>query len=455
VTAAFPTGLAGTDEGPWDATLTCNDGFGGIGSATTVVTVTNSPPVVSLPATRTYNLEYSPAATPQKDILATAADSNGDTALTWTWSVVSSPIAVTLANGNSGTAGFTPTAPGVYTLRATVCDAPASNSPYVVRPGDCGQATVVATVFPYIRPLGAVVDAVWRKSDDRLILVASAPSTLSIVNPAVDPTITPDPAASLGAIPVALSVKSDGTEAIVGETASHWQTVSLAGTPAASTLWTGPFTPTAVAHHGNRGFAINGSLNPPVYQLNTSTGTYGTVGCQTSGGAPCTPTGDRMASDANDLWILDASTNVSRYSVNNGNGDLTRLALVAVSPTATDLWRSSDPAYLFLQGTNGVKNATTLANVGSLPAGATQADSSLTLASIVGLAATGATVTTFGSSFELGPQTTTTLPHWGSGGDDRTLTAKYAFVSGDGTTANVVVQSSTPVEWGLYTFRLP
>lgn len=141
--------------------------------------------------------------------------------------------------------------------------------------------------------------------------------------------------------------------------------------------------------------------------------------------------------------------------MNNGNGDLTQAASQPVSGSATELWRSSDSRYLFLPGASGIVRSDTLVTTGaSLPAGATHADSSGTVdVDFVGLTATGGSVTPFDSAFA--PGTPIALPHWGSGGADRTLTAKYAFVSSDGSKAHVVVQSSTPTEWGLYSCTLP
>lgn len=453
--AAFPTGLVGTQEGDWDVALACSDGYLPA-TGTTTVTVTNSAPVITVPATRWYNLEYVAAATPEKLIDATAVDPNGDSPLTWSWAVAPATGA-TLSSTNAATVGFTPTARGVYTLTVTACDAPASNPPYVERAGDCASTDVVATVHPYIRPLtsggGSVVDAAWRKSDDRLVAVGSdsgGTGRLWLANPAVDPGTTADAAVVLGAIPTALSVSGDGLEAVVGESTSRWQTVSLGATPAASTLWTAPFIPTGVVHNGNRGFALNGAATPSIYQLNLSTGTYASVGCTIAAGGTCAPTPDRGVSDGVSMWLLDPSASVARYSVNNGNGDLTRETSL-VSVTATTLQRSSD-AYLFLPG-DGVKVAATLAVAGSLPSSTTHADSSLTGASLVGLAATGGTITPFNSSLIAG--TGISLPHWGSSGADRALTARYVFVSNDGTRANVVVQSGAPAAWGLYTCTLP
>jgi hypothetical protein len=458
-TAVFQSGAAVGNEGPWDVTLTCTDGFLS-SSGKTTVTVTNSAPVIGVPSTRTYNLDFVAASTPEKTITAVPSDVNGDPVVSWSWSISPATGASLTSGTTAAVVGFTPTAGGAYTLTVTACDGPASNPPYVDRAGACGSATVVASVYPYIRPLtsgtGSVVDASWRKSDDRLVAIGSdsgGSGRLWLANPAVDPGTTADAAVALGAIPIALSINSDGSDALVGESTSRWQTVSLGTSPAASTLYTAPFVPTGVVHHGNRGFVLNGAMSPSIYQLNLGTGGSTLVNCTIATGGTCTPVADRAVSNGTEMWLLDAGTNLARYSVNNGNGDLTReTALVAVSAAASDVWRASDPSYLFLPG-DGVKVASTLAYAGNLPAGTTHADSSLTAGSLVGLAATGGNVTPFNSSFVAGAPIA--LPHWGATGTDRTLTARWVFRSQDGTRAHVVVLSGTPAEWGLYSCTLP
>lgn len=460
LSAAFPTGLVGTDEGPWDVALSCTDGLLTT-VATTAVTVTNSPPVISVPATRTFNLDYVASDTAEQTVTASASDENGDADFTWTWEVLDSPEPVTLSGASTATAGFAPNVGGAFTLRVRACDAPASNPPYVDRPGSCDQETVVATVYPYIRPLtsrsGAVVDAAWRKSDGRLVAVgtdADGVGRLWVANPAANPATTPDAAVALSAAPTALGLSVDGLAAFVGEQLSRWQVASLGATPSVAAFLNGPFVPDAIVHHAsNRGFAVNAGASPSVYELlPAATPPYEAAACTN-----CTVSGTYAASDGSRLWILRSGA-LTRYSVNNGNGDLTQEATTTSVPAgATRLWRSSDSRYLFLPGTNGILQADTLATANaSLPAGATHADSSGTVdVAFLGVAATGSTVTPFNSAFV--PGTPIALPHWGSGGDDRTLTARYAFVSGDRTRIHVVVESSATPEkaWGLYTCTLP
>lgn len=462
LSAAFPTGLAGTDEGPWDVTLTCNDGQlpAGVTAATTAVTVTNSAPVISVPLTRTFNLAYVASETLEQTVTASASDENGDAAFTWAWEVLDSPEAVALSGATSPTAGFAPNVGGAFTLRVTACDAAASNPPYVDRPGDCDQETVIATVYPYIRPLtsgaGAVMDAAWRKSDGRLVAVgtdSSSTGQLWVANPAANPATTADTALALSTAPTALGLSVDGLSAFVGEQVNRWQVASLGATPSVAPFLDAPFVADSIVHHSaNRGFAVRSGLTPSVYELLPgTTPPYEAAACTN-----CTVSGTRAASDGTRLWIL-RSGSLTRYSVNNGNGDLTQEITKTVSTSATHLWRSSDSRYLFLPGTGGIVSADTLDTTNaSLPAGAIHADSSGTVdVDFLGIAATGATVTPFNSTFAAG--TPIALPHWGSGGEDRTLTARYAFVSADRTQVHVVVESSaTPAKaWGLYSCTLP
>jgi hypothetical protein len=452
--AAFPTGLVATDEGAWDVTLSCGDGAL-VGAATTTVTVTNTAPAIAVPATRTFNLAFDPLATPTGTVTAVPSDANGDAIASVTWTV--GPTAnVTLSNATTAAVGFTPTTGGTRVLTVTACDGPAVNPPWVNRPGDCSSADVTVSVHPYVRPVtsGSVVAAAWRKSDDRLVAAGTtgaAADALWLANPAVDPGATADASVALGAAPLALSVSTDGATALVGQATARFQTVSLGTTPAASSLWTGPFDPTGVVHwSANRGYGLRTSAATPVYDLDLGAGSFTAASCTN-----CTLSGSRAVTDGSTLWILTAGSpgSLAAYSVNNGNGNLTRALTASVSASATDLWRSSDPAYLFLPGTNGIVVAATLNTAGSLPAGSTHADSSLTGASLVGLAATGATVTPFGSAFTAGSPIA--LPSWGAAGVPRALTAKWAFVSADGTRAHVVVQSTAPIEWGLYSCALP
>lgn len=468
-TAAFPSGLTGTQEGDWDVALTCTDPYTLSATGTTTVTVTNSAPVVTTPLgapavqnpARTYNLAYAAGATPEKLVTASASDANGDSVVSWSWSV-SPTTGVTLTNANGPTVGFTPTAPGTYTLTATACDVEARNAPWVDRVGDCGSTAVVATVHPYIRPLtdGSVAAAAWRKSDDRLVAVgttAVGSNALWLVNPAIAAGTA---SATLGAIPAVLSLSVDEMTALVGQQANRYQTVALgapptSSTPVASALHNGPFQPDGIVHFNtNRGYAFKTGVTPGAYDLDLSAAPGAPVAATCTN---CTLAGKRPVTDGTTLWVLAPGTTsgtLTSYSVNNGNGAVTRILSGTVSSGATDLWRSSDPGYLFMPGTNGIVSVDTFNSAGSLPAGSTHADSSLTAAALVGLAATGATVTPFDSSFAAGSPIA--LPRWGAtDGADRTLTSRWVFLSASGTRAHVVVQSSAPAEWGLYSCDLP
>lgn len=466
LTAPFPTGLLPDDEGTWTVALTCSDGQDLSSPGITSVTVVNDPPVVAtiegvavipgVPATRTYNLAFNASDTTAKTITATATDKNGDVPVTdWTWEVVSAPQNVILTGANGDTVGFTPTAPGVYKLRVTACDPPATVDP-ATRPKGCGYAEVDAKVYPYIRPLtggpGSVADAEWRKiaGNERLVAVgkdSSSANQLWLVNPSAAPGS--DTAVALGSIPVAVSLSGDGLTALVGEQTGHWQTVSVGATPTASSLWTSPMTITDVVNTStSRGYALGTGGTSAVYDLNLSTGASAPMACRN-----CTLAGNRAVGSGSLLWVLnDAGNTISRYS-EIGN-DLNRDFQAMAPSVASDVWRSSDANYLYMNGTGGIVFTANLASTtASLPAGTTHVDSSGTGASLVGLAATSGTVTPFGSSFA--PGAPIALPHWGLAGADRAVSARFVFVSADGLKAHVVVEAIGTIDWGVYTCTLP
>lgn len=297
LTAAFPTGLAGIEEGAWDVALSCSDGAQTT-LATTVVTVSNTAPDVTVPLTRTFNLAFDPTATPEQTVAASASDANGDTAFTWSWEVLDSPEPMTLSGASTDTAGFAPNIGGTFTLRVTACDAPASNPPWVDRAGACSLVDVTASVHPYIRPLtsgsGLVADASWRKSDSRLVAVGTdsgGTGRLWLANPAVDPGATADAAVALSAVPTALSLSTDGLSAFVGEQISRWQVASLGATPSVAAFLDGPFVPDSIVHYSsNRGFALKGGVTPGLYELLPAVTPPYEAACA---GASCTLTGNR------------------------------------------------------------------------------------------------------------------------------------------------------------------
>lgn len=462
--AAFPTGLVGTQEGDWDVALACSDGYLTT-TGTTTVTVTNTPPTITVPATRTFNLGADAASTPNASITAIPSDQNGDSIASWTWTVVNVPgtsaVTTTSLGGSAATdtAIFKPDVTGQYTLTVRACDPEAINPPYVDRPSpsdaSCSTSTVVATVYPWIRPLGhSVADAAFYKSSSaaRLVVIgADGTSTGALWDYDLVTGTSPVKTALPGPAN-AVTLTPDGGTALVGDDVNAYK-IALGATPVLTT-WTSTFSiGDIVALSTSDAFAFpRTNVGTTYYQrLNLSNGTfssayrYGAWGTYVSG--------------SNDNWFVadTAASYLYRMSLNgqNLNTDSSRSGY-----TGGKVWSAANGAHVFAaDGTIYAVPATPVATLTplattlgltSLRSVDTSSDEGVVLA-----AQTGANfVARYGATFT--PMVSDVLPHWGSLGNDRGLKPLFAFVSNDGKKAYVVVQTTaTPDEYGLYTYSLP
>jgi hypothetical protein len=90
----------------------------------------------------------------------------------------------------------------------------------------------------------------------------------------------------------------------------------------------------------------------------------------------------------------------------------------------------------------------------ALPGGLCSVDASPTESVVLALTTGAGSVSRYNSGFTL--VGADPLPHWGNLGTDREVEALFAFVSNDGATAHVVLRTtSTPIEYGLYSYAIP
>jgi hypothetical protein len=461
LSAAFPTGLAGTDEGPWDVTLTCSDGPLST-TGTTTVTVTNSPPAITVPATRTFNLGVDAAGTPTDAIQATANDLNGDSIASWTWIATSVPptsavTTATLTGANTDTVSFKPDKLGDYTFTITVCDPEARNAPYVDRVGGCATRAVTATVYPYVRSLAhSATDAAFYRAASTARLVIVAPDSTAGALWDYDLVAGTAPVkTSLPGAPNAVSLTPAFGTAIVADDVNVYK-VTLAATATAPTTWIAPFSVgDVIAISGSDAFAFPKTNAGTTYyqRVNLSNGTfssayrYGTWGTYVTG--------------STDNWFVAdvAGYNLYRMSLNGQNliTDASRSGF-----TGGMLWSSGSGAHVFAaDGTIYPVPATPVALTPLSPTlgltGIRSVDTSPTETVVLATPASGSYVARYGASFSSATMVQDALPHWGNLGNDRTLQPLFAFVSYDAKTAYVVVtvSSGTPPEYGLYTYALP
>lgn len=462
LTAAFPTGLAGIEEGAWNVALSCSDGLATT-VGTTTVTVTNTSPVLVVPATRTFNLGVDAPTTPDASIAASATDANADAIASWDWTVVSVPVGSAIDTTDLGATAFTSTATfrpdvaGVYTLDVTACDPAASNTPYVVRAGGCGTSTVVATVYPYIRPLGHVVtDAAFHRNATptaRLVLVGPDSATGALWDYDLVAGSAPVKTALDGA-PNTVTITPSGTTAVVGDNVNVYKV--LLGASPTKTTWTAPMSiGDVIAIDDTDAYLFPRTPGAGAYyqHLNLSTAAFTSTVRTGAFGAEVT----RAA--AATYFVADSYlTNLDRMR-RQGNSEV--FAASDSSFTGGRIWGSGNGAHVF------ASDGTIYAVPDPVPSlafselgttlgvtGVAHVDTSPT-ESVVLAAVTGSgSIRRYNSTF--GPVGTYAMPHWGNLGTDRGVEALFAFVSNDATKAYVVLKTtSTPVEYGLYTYTLP
>ncbi|HSN13169.1 MAG TPA: hypothetical protein VLT61_00955 [Anaeromyxobacteraceae bacterium] len=477
LSALFPTGLTGVDEGPWDVTLGCTDGLvSSVG--TTTVTVTNTPPAIVVPATRTFNLGVDAASTPDAIIAASATDANADAIASWTWTVASAPPGSLVDTADLGltasqsTATFKPDVASFtipYALDVTACDEAAYNPPYVDRPGDCRTVRVLATVYPYIRPLdplysGAAIDAAFARGTSlaRLVLVAADGAAGALWDyDLLAAAGTPPVKTALDRAPNAVALTPDGGTAVVGDDLNAYKVVL--GAPATKTTWTSPVSiGDVVAVSANDAYVFPKTQGAGVYfqhlDLNnpssstafTSTARYGAWGAS-------------VAPVANGTYYVADTYN--RYLVRlkrQGNGEL--FEAWDTTYAGGQVWSTfnASPAGHVVSsdgtvyGVTPTQATTTVTETGVTlgTSGIRSVDASPTESVVLALTTGAGSVRRYNSGFNL--VTTDALPHWGNGGINRDVEGLFAFVSNDGATAYVVLKTtSPPVEYGLYTYALP
>jgi hypothetical protein len=465
LSALFPTGLTGVDEGLWDVTLSCSDGIVST-AGTTAVTVTNTPPAIVVPATRTFNLGVDVATTPNASITALASDANGDAIASWTWTVLSVPTASAVTTASLGgsaatdTAIFKPDALGDYTLSIRVCDPAAINPAYVDRPSpsaeSCSTSTVLATVYPYVRPLGhAVTDAAFAKGASlaRLVLVGTDSTAGALWDYDLLAGTAPPPLKTpLAGAPNAVTLTPDGGTAVACDDVNVYKVV-LGGSPTLTT-WTSTISVgDVVALSGSDAFAFPRiNVGSTYYQrINLSNGTFSSAFRYGAWGAYVTGT--------NDNWFVADTAGGYLYRMSlsgqNLNTDSSRTGY-----SGGKVWSSGSGSHVFAaDGSIYAVPATPVATLTPLATtlgltGIRSVDTTPTESVVLAAPGSGSYVARYGSTFT--PMVSDALPHWGYQGADRGLSPLFAFVSNDGTKAFVVVRTTaTPDEYGLYTYALP
>jgi len=457
----FPNGLAATDEGTWTVVLSATDGVSPVTDAV-AVTVVNDPPVVIVPATRTFNMGADVPSTPDASIAASASDANGDSIASWSWTVVSVPTGSAVDTTSLGftastsTATFKPDKAGVYTLDVTACDPPASNPPYVSRAGGCGTSTVVATVYPYIRTINHVVtDAAFAKGPSlaRLVLVGPDSTVGALWNYDLLTGSAPVKSALDGA-PNAVTLTPDGGTAVVGDDVNAYKVV-LGATPTKST-WTSPLSiGDVIAIDGTDAYVFPKTPGAGIYyqHLNLSTSTFTSTVRTGTFGAAVAPTASST------FFVADTlATDLLRMR-RQGNSEVFEAS--DTSFAAGRIWSSSDGAHVFssdgsIYAVPASVPSTTFGELGTTLgiSGVRHVDTSPTESVVLAVGTGAGAVRRYNSTFTL--VGTDALPHWGNLGTDRGLEALFAFVSNDGATAYVVVKTTaTPIEYGLYSYAIP
>lgn len=464
----FPTGnLEGIDEGRWDVTLACSDPYVLVDTlGTTEVTVINTPPTVTVPATRTFNLGADAASTPLANIVASATDDNVvDPIDSWNWTLVVKPAGSLLTTANIGastatsTVTFKPDVPGLYQFDVTACDPPAYVPVYVdpERQG-CTTARVDATVYEYIRLLAPVwssaapVDAAFAKASGRLVLAGPDASAGGLWDYDLTGGTAPIKT-SLTGVPNAVTLTPNGATAVAGDGANVYQV--LLGNPA--TLTTHSPSPLSIGDlisvNGTDVFLFGEETTLPqrYYSLNLSNATftagprYGNFGAAVTG--------------SNDTWFFADTYNnqLFRYRL-QGQNPTQESAMT--SYTAGALWSSANGAHVFASDgaiypvlATPLPTLTPLTGANLGISGIRSVDTATDESVVLAVSALGE-VRRYNSAFNL--VATDPLPHWGDFGTDRGVEALFAFVSNDATTAYVVLKTtSTPIEYGLYTYTIP
>lgn len=487
--ATFSPGID-DPQGDWTLRLEAFDGQY-LTSDTRTVTVVNAAPVpvacpgcAAPPDARVVNLR--PPGDPVPASLTfsgTATDQNSDVAtpgFTWSWKITEHdgvPLVdpVVLGTGDGGAppfvATFEPGAVGTYAAVLHVEDGH----------GGVAEATVVALVEPFVRPLmpidgglglprGSIADAAYfhaaTAAGDRLVFVgsetASGPHRLWILDPETPGTVMPvGTATSLGAAPEAFAVKPDGTEATVVTSARAFVSVNLSGTPAVTQTgtfagsWTGPATDVLYAA---RTYAVSSAgavheLGPSANQ-NTSEPARS---CTSTLG--CGVTGTRGTFADGYVWLATptggGAADLQRHA-GRSNG-LLELAGTASSglTTGTSIWVSADDGggRDVLAANGNVYDATTAALVDALPASARHVDSIAPggVRSGILVDSVGSAVTLLDASWNAAG--TLRVPRVGYQGTGHQPEAFYAFVRSDGSARYVLFRATVQLAPRWYLVR--
>jgi len=457
-------------EGNWTFRLEAFDGEF-VTSDLRVIQVVNAPPVAlacpgcaAPPNARVGNLGAPGQPAPPIPLSGSATDLNDDIhapsspyAFTWQWIVDSVPSGSTVSPGTIASgigappynASFEPdqNVTGTYVLRLHVEDSR----------GGTADDRVDVVVEPYLRPLyaldgttklprGDVADAAYAHATDRIVFAGFDGSSLTNRLWVLDPESAPTTfglSARLYSGAICLGVKSDGSEATVGESGPYWQKVSqLGATPTAAAqnaFGSGFGTPSSIVY-ASREYAT--STSGSVHELGTSSGSSS---APASCGTGClVPPGTRAVAGqlgaSEYVWILNNPNNgtgeLRRFrSDPNGNLVLSPITVASGLSTSQDLWLSAVHGATQAEvavGGGSVFDAASVTNVASLPFQALHLDTALVSTALRGIAVSsdGRDVRTLDGTYA--PTGALVLPRVGYLGTGYPTTASHAFISSTG-----------------------
>lgn len=213
--------------GTYEVMLRVSDAAGAYSEQTMKIEVGNYPPVAVIDRTRVTVLAGSSAGASA----ALSFDEDRDT-LTYAWAIDARPASssATIAAPTSSTLAFTPDQPGTYVASVTVSDGISSNVSYVTINALSSFAATVA--LPFV-PL----DTRYSRALDKMVIVATNPNALKIVDPftaLIKTVILPAGAISLNLSPDGklAAVLHDGIVSMVDvEAATLLRSTSTLGTP--------------------------------------------------------------------------------------------------------------------------------------------------------------------------------------------------------------------------------